>query len=119
MTGIIVTIISFVVAVLGFVHGHVAPEGQKGFFGLSRLGIALILLSALGGAVGLMKAISEARSAAEDKKWREDTTAMLRVVSIQLTGLQASPAEPELAKQLAQATDKISAIATRSRIRFF
>jgi uncharacterized protein YjbI with pentapeptide repeats len=38
---------------------------------------------------------------------------MLQVVYAQLTGLQA-PADPALRKQLAQATDRISAIATRS-----
>lgn len=114
MTGIIVTIISCIVAIVGFVHSHAVPEGNKGLFGLSRLGVALILLSAAGGAVGVVKAVSDAKGAAADREWRERTISMLQVVYVQLTGLQA-PADPALRKQLAQATDQISAVATMSR----
>ena len=114
MTGIIVTIISCIVAIVGFVHSHAVPEGSKGLFGLSRLGVALVLLSAVGGVVGIVKAVSDAEEAAADREWRERTTSMLQVVYVQLTGLQA-PADPALRKQLAQATDRISAIATMSR----
>jgi hypothetical protein len=41
MTGIIVTVVSCIVAVLGFVHSHAVPEGNKRLFGLSRLGVVL------------------------------------------------------------------------------
>jgi hypothetical protein len=114
VTGIIVTVVSCIVAIVGFVHSHAAPEGNKGTFGLSRLGVALILLSAVGGVVGIMKAVSDAKEAANEREWRQKTTSMLQVVYVQLTGLQAH-ADPAFRKQLAQATDQISAIATMSR----
>jgi hypothetical protein len=114
VTGIIVTIISCIIAVVGFIHSHAAPEGNKGLFGLSRLGVALILLAMVGGIVGVIKAVSDAKEAADDRKWRESISSQLQVVYVQLTGLQVA-ADPQLRKQLAQATDRISAVATISR----
>src|SRR5437868_4926893 len=88
VTGIIVTVISCIVAIVGLVHSHAAPEANRGVFGLSRLGVALIVLSAMGGVVGVIKAVSDAKEAIADKEWRENTTKMLQVVYVQLTGLQ-------------------------------
>jgi hypothetical protein len=84
MTGIIVTVVSFVAAVLGLVHSHAAPEGQKGILGLSRLGATLVLLSIVGVAAGVFSQVSASKAAGEDKKWREETTALLRNVNAQL-----------------------------------
>jgi hypothetical protein len=114
MAGIIVTILSCVVAIAGFVHSHAAPEGNKGLLGLSRLGAALILLSGVGGIVGVAKAISDAKEAAAERQWRDSTMSILQTVYVQLTGLPA-PADPVLRKQLAQAIDWISAVAISSR----
>ena len=59
---------------------------------------------------------SASKAANEDKKWREDTTALLRNVYAQLRGVQDKdrPTDPALAKQLGF-IDQISAAATQSR----
>jgi hypothetical protein len=66
------------------------------------------------GAVGIIKAVSNTKEAAATKQWQESTMVQLKAVAIQLNALQPS-ANPDLRKQLAQATDRINAVATSAR----
>jgi len=68
MIGIAVILISFAVAVLGFIHSHAAKDGQTAIWGLTRLGFVLVILSAVGLIVGIGKEVTTIQSGAAAKK---------------------------------------------------
>jgi hypothetical protein len=108
MTALIVTVVSFVVALLGVIHSHAAKEGQIRIIGLSRLGVVLLLLSTVGVVAGIVGQVSDSKDAREQRE-------LLRGVYAELKGIQGKPIDPAFAERLSAITNRISAVASQSR----
>jgi hypothetical protein len=115
MLGIAVILVSFVVAVLGLLHSHAAKPGEAATWGLTRLGLILLVVSFIGLLVGVAKEVATLRSGAEAKEWQVRTTEQLKKIDADLRGAQARVADPDVAAQLGRLADHISATASRSR----
>lgn len=115
MLGIGVVLISFVIALLGLLHSHAAKPGELAVWGLTRLGIVLVVVSSIGLVVGVTKEVRDLRSGAEAKRWQSQTTEELRQIHAALRGAQVKVADPAVAAELGRLADQISAAASRSR----
>jgi pentapeptide repeat protein len=115
MLGIGVIVISFVVAMLGLLHSHAAKPGDLAIWGLTRLGLVLVIVSSIGLIVGVVKEVEAARSGDEAKKWQAQTTMELKQIRAALLGTQARVGDPTVAAELGRLADQLSATASRSR----
>ncbi len=114
MVSIITLILSFVLALLGFVHSHAASPGSTAIFGVTRIGACLILVATLGFTFGIFK---EVQGITESRKLRDaenERTQMLKELHAKIVG-EAESASPEVAEQLKEIGDRISLVASRSR----
>jgi uncharacterized protein YjbI with pentapeptide repeats len=114
MISIITLILSFVLAVLGFLHSHAASPGINAIFGMTRLGACLILVATLGFAFGIIK---EVQGISESRKLRDaenERTQMLKELHAKIID-EAKDASPEVAEQLKEIGDRIRMVASRSR----
>jgi hypothetical protein len=115
MLGIGLIVISFVAAILGLLHSHAAKPGDVAIWGLTRLGLALVIVSSIGLLVGVVKEVTDLRSGAEAKRWQSQTTEDLKQIHAALRGTGAKVADPAVAAELGRLADQISATASRSR----
>ena len=114
MISIITLILSFVLAVLGFVHSHAASQDSTALFGMTRIGVCLILVATLGFAFGIIK---EIQGISESRKLRDaenERTQMLKELHAKIIG-EAEDASPEAAEQLKEIGDRIRMAVSRSR----
>ena len=115
MVAIIIMLASFVSAVLGLFHSHAAKEGQRIIWGLTPLGLALLVLSVIGMVSGVVKEIENVRSGAKAKRWQEETTDQLKQLQAHVLGLKEQVRDPEVAAQLDRLADRLFAVASQSR----
>jgi hypothetical protein len=115
MLGIGVVVISFVVALLGLLHSHAAKPGELAIWGMTRLGLVLVIASSIGVLVGVFKEVATLRSGAEAKQWQAQTTEDLKQIRAAVLGAQTKVADPAVAAELGRLADQISATASRSR----
>jgi hypothetical protein len=115
MPGIVVIVVSFAVAVLGFVQSNRTPPGQRGLFGLTALGGTLILLSIVGLVAGVSSQIKEQREAKEQRKQQIEDSNRLKIIAAKLNRIQELPESSAVSALLAPITNQISAIASQSR----
>jgi len=115
MPGIIVVLISFVVAVAGLLQSNAASAQERAIWGLSRVGFGLLVISILGMAAGVWKEIADSRSGAEAMKWRDQTTKDLREISAVLRGVQVTIGDPAVATRVQGLVDRLSLVASRSQ----
>lgn len=121
--GLLILIAAFVVAVLGFFASNLALPGDKGLFGLSRLGTAMLAFSLIGLMAGVWKEISESRDGEMAKKRSqvlqkklEDNSHDLKLIRARLDGLADQQGiSAEVTKDIRLLADEVSAIASAAR----
>ena len=114
MISIIVLILSFLLAILGFVQSHAASPSSNAIFGMSRIGVCMVFVASLCFVFGVIK---EAQVISESRKLREaenERTQMLKELYAKILG-ETENASPEVMEQLKEIGDKIRMVATRSR----
>ena len=110
MISIITLILSFVVAVVGFVYSHAASSGSTAIFGMTRIGVCLIGIATLGFTFGIIK---EVQGISESRKLRDaenERTQMLKELHAKIVG-EAEVASPEVAQRLKEISDRIRMVA--------
>jgi hypothetical protein len=121
--GLLILVAAFVVALFGFFASNLAEPGDRGLFGLSRLGTAMLLVSAIGLVAGVWKEVVDAREGklAKEQSQRlqkqlEDNGQDLKLIRAKLDGLAAQPGvTAEVAQDLRLLADKVSAVASSAR----
>lgn len=121
--GIVILIVAFVVAVLGVFASNLADAGDRRLLGLSRLGTAMLIVSAIGFVAGVWKEIADAREGALAKERSlvlqqqlEQNADDLKLIKAKLDGLAGSPGvSPQLAEDLKTLSDRVSGVASSAR----
>jgi hypothetical protein len=68
MLAVLIIVASFVVAVLGFIQSSRAEEGARNIWGLTRLGVSMIVAATIGLLFGVIKETVDAREAASTQQ---------------------------------------------------
>lgn len=107
MTGALSILASFVVALIGFAQSNKAKPDSRGYFGLTKTGLTLIIVSLVGVVFGTIKEIqSEA----------DFSRLLTKLDNISRFAVEESEAfSGSEARTLRELGDEISAIATKSR----
>jgi len=104
MIAITIILISFASLILGVFHDHKAGRLRKSFFGLTRLGVSLVVLSVIGLALGIAKQLS-------DVKQDDDRTVKLNAIYAKVVGEQQAAQDPKQAALLGTIGEQIANVA--------
>lgn len=121
--GLAILVAAFIVAVLGFFASNLAEPGNRGLLGLSRLGTAMLVVSAVGLVAGVWKEIVDAKEGrlAKEQSQRlekqiEENGQDLKLIRAKLDGLAGQPGlSVEVAQDLRVLADRVSAVASSAR----
>jgi hypothetical protein len=115
MLAIVVIVLSFIAALLGLANSYAAKPEERSYTGLTRLGLALVVLATLGMIFGVAKEISGIRAAAQLAQADRERSQMLKEIYAQVVGAKGAATDPKVVEQLAKLADQISAAASLSR----
>ena len=121
--GIVIMVVAFVVAVLGLFASNLAQAGDRGLLGLSRLGTAILIVSALGFIAGIWKGLADSREGVLAKTRSQELQKQitengddLKLIKAKLDGLAGQPGlTPTVTQDLKALSDSISAVASSAR----
>jgi uncharacterized membrane protein len=80
ISGIIIIVAAFALAVLSFFASNRAVPGQHGFMGLSGLGLAMLVISILALVCGIWKEVETAKEGEEAKELLRRSSEDLKVI---------------------------------------
>ena len=107
MLGISLLVISFIVALIGFIQSNQAESGDVFLFGLTKVGSSLVIFSILGFIIGIRKEIQSSR----DNAWRTDK---LEELSREIRKISVQTKEQAASKIFSAIGNRIEAIATNA-----
>ena len=122
-TGLVILVAAFVVATLGFFASNLAKDDDRGLFGLSKLGTAMLAVSVVGLIGGVLKERADSKEGelAKEQSRRlqeqlEENSEDLRRIGAKLSGLASRPGiTPQLSGDLTLLADRVGAVASSAR----
>ncbi len=110
MFAISVIVTSFVAVVLGLLHSHAVkdPRRHGGFLGLTRLGLTILVVSAVGMTAGVSKEVVSAREAAAAKKRDVRVMKLLEEVHTVLVDADQTDMDPEVLEKVRAITKQMA-----------
>jgi hypothetical protein len=108
LLGIFILISSFILGLLGIIHSHAAKPGKTSIFGMTHMGLAMVIIANIGFIGGIVKEIQSISEAKE-------STRLLKELHAKVIGEAEESKNPEISKVLRVVGDRINYISTRSR----
>lgn len=114
----IILIASFLIAVLGFIQSYRADPHDVAFFGLTRIGVGMICIAALGFGAGLIKEYKDGLKAKEAEIREEKTNQQIQQIIAKLDGIQKAT-DHEISNQIGKVVEGLNSVASLRRFSDF
>ncbi len=110
----IILITSFIIALLGFIQSNRADPNDVAFLGLTRIGMGMICIAALGFSAGLIKEYKESIKAKEAESREVQTSQQIKIILAKLDGIQQAT-DPETSTQIGKVVEGLNSVASLRR----
>jgi hypothetical protein len=115
MTGIIILLASFAVAIIGILRNNKTDAAQRGLFNLNWFGVSLVCLSVIGFTAGVGKEVSSVKSSNRTKARDEARDRQLLTMSNELSKLAVGISDLNIKDKITSISGQLSDVASVHR----